>query len=67
MVYKGIISLVDIDQKTAEVIIPELDNIVTPMLPVSRGIAAEDLAVGNKCVIALFSQNLADGAIISIL
>jgi hypothetical protein len=67
MVYKGVISSVDRDRKTAEVIIPEMDNIVTPMLPVSRGIAAEDLAVENKCVVALFSKNLADGAIIAIL
>ena len=67
MVYKGIISSVDRGQKTAEVIVPELDNIVTPMLPVAREIAVDDLAVDNKCVVALFSQNLADGAIIAIL
>ena len=67
MVYKGIISAVDRDQMTAEVIIPELDNMVTPMLSVAREIAADDLTVDNKCVVALFSQNLADGAIISIL
>lgn len=67
MVYKGIISSVDRHQKTAEVIIPELDNMVTPMLPAAREIAVDDLAVDSKCVVALFSQNLADGAIIAIL
>lgn len=67
MVYKGIISSVDREQKTAEVIVPEMDNMVTPMLPAVREIAADDLAVDSKCVVALFSQNLADGAIIAIL
>jgi hypothetical protein len=67
MVYKGIISSVDRTRKTAEVIIPEMDNMVTPMLAAAREIAVDDLAVGNKCVVALFSENLADGAIIAIL
>ena len=67
MVYKGIISAVDKYQRTAEVIIPEKDNIVTPMLPAAREITADDLKVDNKCVVALFTENLADGAIISIL
>lgn len=67
MVYKGIISSVDRDQKAAEVIVPEMDNVVTPMLPAAREIAVDDLAVNQKCVVALFSENLADGAIIAIL
>jgi hypothetical protein len=67
MVYKGVISSVDKENRTAEVIIPELDNIVTPMLPVAREIAAENLAVDNRCVVAVFSQNAADGAVIAIL
>lgn len=67
MVKKGIISQFDIVARTAEVIIPELDNVVTPMIPLSKGIPIEQITVGTKCVIALFSSNFADGAIIAII
>ena len=67
MLKKGIISLLDIEARTAEVFIPELDNVVTPMIPLSKEIPIENVTIGAKCVIALFSSNFADGAIIAII
>lgn len=67
MVKKGIISVLDSEKRTAEVIIPELDNVVTPMIPISREIAINGVKVGDKCVIALFSDSFADGAVISMI
>ena len=67
MLKKGIISNVNVDRWTAEVIIPELDNVVTPMIPISREISPLSLLVGKKCVVALFSDNFADGAVISMI
>ena len=67
MVKKGIISVVDSVARTAEVIIPELDDVVTPMIPISKEIPIASVAVGEKCVVALFSDSFADGAIISII
>lgn len=66
MVKKGIISDYDKNARTAEVIIPELDSVVTPMLPIAKEIPIEYVSVGAKCVVALFSNNFADGAVISI-
>lgn len=70
MVKKGIISNINLDRWTAEVIIPELDNVVTPMIPIAREISFGDIAIGSaiglNCVVALFSENFADGAVISI-
>lgn len=67
MLKKGIISVVDSIDRTAEVIIPELDEVVTPMLPISKEIPIEYVSVGAKCVVALFSDSFADGAVISII
>lgn len=66
MVKKGIISDYDKNARTAEVIIPELDNVVTPMIPIAKEIPIEYVSVGAKCVVALFSNSFADGAVISI-
>lgn len=51
---------------SAMVIIPELDNAVTPMIPLAQHIVEDNLSIGQNCVVSLFSQNLADGAIIAI-
>ena len=67
MVKKGIVSVIDVNSRTAEVIIPELDNVVTPMIPISKGISDEYMEVGARCVVALFSDNFADGAVIAII
>lgn len=67
MVTKGIISVVGSNARTAEVIIPELDDVVTPMIPISKGVASADVIVGARCIVALFSNNFADGAVISII
>lgn len=67
MLKKGIISKIDTVANTAEVIIPELDDVVTPMIPIAREISVSTLAVGQRCVVALFSNNFADGAVISII
>lgn len=67
MVKKGLISVVDSISRTAEVIIPELDDVVTPMIPISKEIPIEHVVVGAKCVVALFSNSFADGAVISII
>lgn len=66
MVFKGRISNKDKANRTAMVIIPELDNSVTPMIPIAIHIDEDDLSIGQNCVVALFSKNLADGAIIAI-
>lgn len=67
MLKKGIISVLDSNKRTAEVIIPELDNVVTPMIPISREISISGVKVGDKCVIALFSDSFSDGAVISMI
>ena len=67
MLKKGIISVFDRNTRTAEVIIPELDDVVTPMIPISREIPTEHVSVGEKCVVALFSDSFADGAVISMI
>ena len=67
MIKKGIISKFDDIKLTAEVVIPELDNIVTPMIPISRAIERLDLVIGRECVVALFSESFADGAVIAII
>lgn len=66
MVKKGIISDFDKNARTAEVIIPELDNVVTPMIPIAKEIPIEYVSVGAKCVVALFSNSFADSAVTSI-
>lgn len=67
MIKKGIIS--NIDGNQAEVILPEEGNAVTAMLPFAKSISAEEVNVGDKCVIAFFDANyvnFADGVIIAI-
>jgi hypothetical protein len=63
MIYKGIVSVVNQLNRTAEIIIPLLDNQVTPMLPLADSIGSE-LKVGDSCLISLLSENLADGIVI---
>lgn len=67
MVQKGIISVVDVASRTAEVIIPELDEVVTSKIPIAKEIPIEYVNVGGKCVVAFFSNSFADGAIISLI
>lgn len=67
MVKKGIISNFDIVLRTAEVIIPELDNVVTPMIPIAYGISITSAAISQNCIVAFFSDNFADGAVIAII
>jgi hypothetical protein len=67
MVKKGIISVFNAAERTAEVIIPELDDVVTPMIPISREIPTDSVNVGDKCIVALFSNSFADGAVISMI
>lgn len=67
MVKKGVISVLDSEARTAEVILPELDDVVTPMIPIAKEIPIEYVSVGAKCVVALFSDSFADGAVISII
>lgn len=62
MVYKGIISNINITARTAEVVIPVLDNQVTPMLKLADSVS--QIEVGDKCLVSILSESLADGAII---
>jgi hypothetical protein len=67
MVIKGVISVYDGAANKAEVILPELDDVVTPMIPVSMGIPTDHIKVGEKCVVAIFSDSFADGAVLAII
>lgn len=67
MVKKGIISVFDSNARTAEVIISELDDVVTPMIPIAREISTDNVSVGAKCVVALFSDSFADGVVLAII
>lgn len=62
MIYKGIISHIDKVARAAEVIIPILDNQVTPMLKLSYNI--DYIQVGDSCLVSLLSENLADGVVL---
>lgn len=67
MVIKGVISVYDSVAHTAEVFLPELDDVVTPMIPVAKGIPTDHVKVGAKCVVAIFSDSFADGAVLTII
>lgn len=63
MVKKGIIS--NVQGTTASVFLPDEDNAVTPLLPISKNVT---VSVGDRCVVAFFASdvvNLADGVIIA--
>lgn len=67
MIKKGIISNISESGREATVILPNEDNVVTPMLPFARHIGA--IEVGNICAVAFYETdvvNLADGVIIAI-
>lgn len=67
MIKKGIISSISESGNEATVILPNEDNVVTPMLPLARHIG--EVEVGNICVVAFYETdvvNLADGVIIAI-
>ena len=66
MIKKGVIS--NISGNYAEAILPDENNTVTAMLPLSKALA-EDVNVGDKCAIAFFEADhvsFADGVIIAI-
>ena len=62
MIYKGIISTINQTTRTAEVIIPILDNQVTPMIRLADSIGI--MQVGDSCIVSLLSENLADGIVL---
>lgn len=67
MVIKGVISVYDSKAHTAEVFLPEIDDVVTPMIPVSKEIPTDHVKVGEKCIVAIFSDSFADGAVLAII
>lgn len=67
MLKKGIIS--NINGSFAEASIPDENFTVTAMLPMAKSINAEEVRIGDKCVIAFFEAdyvNFADGVILAI-
>lgn len=63
MLLKGIISKINPNATAAEVILPEYDNAVTAMLPFVDGL--NNVKVGDKCLVGLFSNSFSDGVIIA--
>ena len=67
MIKKGVIS--NINGNRANVILPDEDNTVTAMLPFAKNINAEEVNIGDICVVGFFctdSVNFADGVVIAI-
>lgn len=68
MIKKGVIS--NISGNSADVSFPDEDCTTTAMLPLAKSINAEEVSVGDKCVVALFQAdyvNFADGVILAII
>ena len=67
MLKKGVIS--NKNGNFAEVSLPDEDYTVTAMLPFVKSINAEEVNIGDKCVVAFFQSDyvsFADGVIIAI-
>lgn len=67
MIKKGVIS--NKSGNRAEAFLPEENNAVTAMLPFGKHIVANDVNIGDNCVVALFDSDtvsLANGVIIAI-
>lgn len=64
MILKGFISSKDENNNTAEVILPEYDNVVTAPLKLYNR-SAKSLNIGDFVIVALFDENdLCDGVIL---
>lgn len=67
---KGKISVIDANSRTARVIFPDEDNIVSAPLKLSNNISVigdNALLIGDIVVVAYFSDNYSDGVIIAII
>ena len=62
MIKKGAVSYIDAVNRTARVTFKDLDNVVTAEIPYASHVA---LNVGNIVAVAIFSENMKDGLIIS--
>ncbi len=64
MLIKGIISSVNIADNTAELILPEYDNVVTNKTPFYQKNSAQTVSIGECVIIAIFNDDFTDMIII---
>ena len=64
MLIKGIISSVNIADNTAELILPEYDNVVTSKTPFYQKNRAQTVSIGECVIIAIFNDDFTDMIII---
>lgn len=60
---KGIVSSIDNINKKARVIIPDMNNILTPEIQVISSVG--ELNIGDVVLISFWNTSLADGAVIA--
>lgn len=63
MILKGQVSTADNINRKARIILPDMENIITPEIPVAQNVGS--LEVNDMVVVAVFSDSLADGIVIA--
>ncbi len=64
MLIKGIISSINVADNTAELILPEYDNVVTSKTPFYQKNKAQTVSIGEFMIIAVFNDDFTDMIII---
>lgn len=63
MILKGQVSTADNTNRKARIILPDMENIITPEIPVAQNVGL--LEINDMVVVAVFSDSLADGIVIA--
>ncbi len=63
MILKGQVSTADNTNRKARIILPDMENIITPEIPVAQNVGF--LEVNDMVVVSVFSDSLADGIVIA--
>jgi hypothetical protein len=63
MILKGQVSTVDNTTRKARIILPDMDNIITPEIPVSQNVGL--LEVNGMVVVAVFSDSMSDSLVMA--
>lgn len=63
MILKGQVSTADNINRKARIILPDMENIITPEISVAQNVGL--LEINDMVVVAVFSDSLADGIVIA--
>ena len=64
MIVKGIVSAIQADKNTVEVILPEYNGIVTDALRIYRDKSVESLKVNDFVLVVFFNDDFNDGLVL---